>query len=158
MWKTNKTPRQGVCTTYVGYRRLPGLLKEWRHKGLPSQILEALAKLLGLANVHAPDGNSARRWEKKRHKETSLSRNWSVSLFFRSAYILFVTHRDEIQSHMGSADLTFIKIRCFIQMYTKVLGALHHLLAMRPANILWPFLSDNRQSTRKLIFSRGDFS
>ena len=29
-------------------------------------------------------------------------------------YILFVTHRDRIQSHVGSADLTFIKIRCFI--------------------------------------------
>ena len=77
MWKTNKTPRQGVCTTYVGYRRLPGLLKEWRHKGLPSQILEALAKLLGLANVHAPDGNSARKMENKqeRHGGISLSRN-----------------------------------------------------------------------------------
>ena len=25
-------------------------------------------------------------------------------------------------------------------MYTKVLGALHHLLAMRPSDILWPFL------------------
>ena len=58
------------------------------------------------------------------------------SLFFRFAYILFVTHRDRIQSHAGSADLTLIKIRCVIQMYTKVLGALHHLLVMRPANIL----------------------
>ena len=57
------------------------------------------------------------------------------SLFSRFAYILFVIHRDEY-SHAGSADLTLIKIRCFIQMYTKVLGALHHLLAMRPANIL----------------------
>ena len=36
------------------------------------------------------------------------------SLFFRFAYILFVIHRDRIQSHAGSADLTFIKIRCFI--------------------------------------------
>ena len=68
--------------------------------------------------------------------ETSLSRNWSIFFIFRFVYILFVTHRDRIQSHVGSADLTLVKIRCFIQMYTKVLGALHHLLAMRPANIL----------------------
>ena len=33
------------------------------------------------------------------------------------------------KSHTGSAVLTFIKVRCFIQMYTKVLGVLHHLLA-----------------------------
>ena len=42
-------------------------------------------------------------------------------------------------------------------MYTKVLGALHHLLAMRPADILWPFLSDNGQSTRKLILPGVNF-
>ena len=33
------------------------------------------------------------------------------------------------KSHTGSAVLTFIKVRCFIQMYTEVLGVLHHLLA-----------------------------
>ena len=61
------------------------------------------------------------------------------SLFSRFAYILFVIHRDKlkIQSHVGSAVLTLIKIRCFIQMYTKkVLGVLHRLLASGPANIL----------------------
>ena len=36
------------------------------------------------------------------------------SLFARFAYILFVVHRDRIQNHAGSADLTFIKIKCFI--------------------------------------------
>ena len=30
---------------------------------------------------------------------------------------------------MGTAVLTFTKVRCFIQMYTEVLGVLHHLLA-----------------------------
>ena len=57
--------------------------------------------------------------EKKRTRkdhtgETSLSRNWSVFFIFRFVYILFVIHRDRIQSYAGSADLTFIKIRCFI--------------------------------------------
>ena len=33
------------------------------------------------------------------------------------------------KSHVGSAVLTFIKVRCFIQKYTEVLGVLHHLLA-----------------------------
>ena len=40
------------------------------------------------------------------------------------------------KSHAGSAVLTFIKVRCFIQMYTEVLGVLHHLLARRPADNL----------------------
>ena len=33
------------------------------------------------------------------------------------------------KSHTGTAVLTFIKVRCFIQMYTDVIGVLHHLLA-----------------------------
>ena len=33
------------------------------------------------------------------------------------------------KSHVGAAVLTFIKVRCFIQMYTEVIGVLHHLLA-----------------------------
>ena len=90
-----------------------------------------------MASLHAPDGNSARKEEnEKRPQGGNQSFQEQVHfLFFRSAYILFVIDRDEY-SHAGSADLTLIKIRCFIQMYTKVLGALHHLLAMRPANIL----------------------
>ena len=59
-----------------------------------------------------------------------------ISLFFRFAYILFVIHRDEYRVTWGSADLTLVKIRCFIKMYTKVLWVLHHLMAMRPAYIL----------------------
>ena len=68
MRKTNKTPRQGVCTTYIGHRRLPGLPKEWGHKVPlpPIQILEAQAKLVGLASLRAPDGNSARKEENKK--------------------------------------------------------------------------------------------
>ena len=31
------------------------------------------------------------------------------------------------KSHAGTAILTFIKVRCFIQMYTEVLGVLHHI-------------------------------
>ena len=87
----------------------------------------------------------SRKWEKEWHGETSLSRNWSVPLFFRSAFILWVIHRDKwkIQSHVGSAVLTLIETTFFFLhffRYTKFLGDLHHLLAKRPVNILWPFL------------------
>ena len=37
-----------------------------------------------------------------------------ISLFFRFAYILFVIHRDEYRVTRGSADLTLVKIKCFI--------------------------------------------
>ena len=49
--------------------------------------------------------------EKDDTGEISLSRNWSVSLFPRSTFILFVIHRDKwkIQSHAGSAVLTLIE-------------------------------------------------
>ena len=54
------------------------------------------------------------------------------SLFFM---VYFYTLRC-YASHAGSAVLTFIKVRCFIQMYTEVLGVLHHLLARGPADNL----------------------
>ena len=37
-----------------------------------------------------------------------------ISLFFRFAYMLFVIDRDEYRVTQGSADLTLVKIRCFI--------------------------------------------
>ena len=98
-------------------------------------------------SLHAPDGNSARRWEKERHGETSLSRNWSHSLFSR---VCFYTLRCYTKVTWGQQSW-LIKIRCFIQMYTKVLGVLHHLLARGPANNLWPCPCDSGQSTRTLI-------
>ena len=74
----------------------------------------------------APDGDSARVWERERHGETSISRNWSQFFIFHG--LLLYTEM-LCKSHVGSAVLTFIKVRCFIQMYTEVLGVLHHLLA-----------------------------
>ena len=37
-----------------------------------------------------------------------------IFLFFRFAYILFVTHRDKYRVMQGSADVTLVTIRCFI--------------------------------------------
>ena len=101
-----------------------------------------------LGGLRAPDGNSARVWEREWHGETSLSRNWSHFLFFQG---LFLYTEMLYKSHAGSAVLTFIKVRCFIQMYTEVLGVLHHLLARGPAGNLWPSPCDSGQSTRTLI-------
>ena len=56
-----------------------------------------------------------------------------ISLFFRFAYIPFVTHRDEYRVTWGSAVLTLSKSGA---SHKKVLGVLHHLLAMKPADIL----------------------
>ena len=55
-----------------------------------------------------------------------------ILYFPGSAFI----HRDVIQKSLGVSSSDFIKIRCFIQMYTKALGMLHHLLARGPANNL----------------------
>ena len=38
----------------------------------------------------------------------------TVFFIFRFVYILFVIHRDEYRVTWGSADLTLVKIRCFI--------------------------------------------
>ena len=78
---------------------------------------------------------------------------------FRFPYIPFVTYRDEYRVTRGviSPDLYQNQV-LHINVYKSGHGVLHHLLAMRPADILRPFLSDNRQLTRKLIFSKGVFS
>ena len=94
MWKTNKTPRQGVCTTYVGHRRLPGLPKERRHKVPPRHILEAQAKLVGLASLHAPDGNSARKEEneKRPHRGNQSFQELVCFLYFSGSLIYFLLY------------------------------------------------------------------
>ena len=59
--------------------------------------------------------------------------NDPIFLFFQG---LFLYTEMLYKSHTGTAVLTFIKVRCFIQMYTEVLGVLHHLLARGPADNL----------------------
>ena len=145
--ETNKTSRQEACTSYIGCRRPSVLPKERRHWGLPGQILEAQAKLVSLVGS-ALQMETQPEWEKERYGETSLSRNWSQFFIFHG--LLLYTEM-LCKSHVGSAVLTFIKVRCFIQMYTEVLGVLHHLLGRGPADNLWPSPCDSGQSTRTLI-------
>ena len=150
--ETNKTSRQEVCTTYVGRRCPSVLLKERRHWGLPGRILEAQAKLVSMAGS-ALQMETQPEWESEQHGETSISRNWSPFFIFQS---LFLYTEMLYKSHAGSAVLTFIKVRCFIQMYTEVLGVLHHLLARGPAD-KFRTLSLWRRSVNT-YFSRGDYS
>ena len=149
--ETNKTSRQEVCTTYVGHRH-PSVLPKERHWGLPSRILEAQAKLVSLAGS-VLQMETQPEFERERHGETSISRNWSQFFIFQG---LFLYTEMLYKSHAGSAVLTFIKVRCFIQMYTEVLGVLHHLLARGPC---WQFMTLSLwQRSVNTYFSRGDYS
>ena len=141
--ETNKASRQEACTTYGGRS----------HEGEetlrpPRSDLRSPGIISKHGGFRTPNGDSARIWERERHGETSLSRNWSQFFIFRG--LLLYTEM-LCKSHAGSAVLTFIKVRCFIQMYTEVLGVLHHLLARGPADNLWPSPCDSGQSTRTLI-------
>ena len=112
-WRTNKTLRQGVCTTYVGHRHLPGLPKEWRHKvPLPSDLRSP-----GKISRFGEPPRSRWEFSQKREREKTtrgkpvFPGTGPVSLFSRAAFILLVIHRDKwkIQSHVGSAVLTLIE-------------------------------------------------
>ena len=149
----NKTSRQEACTTYVGRRRPSVLPKERRHSPPRSDLRSP-----GIISKHggfcAPDGDSARVRERERYGETNISRNWSHFLFFQG---LFLYTEMLYKSHAGSAVLAFVKVRCFTQMYTEVLGMLHHLLARGPADNLWPSPCDKQSVNQDTYFSRGDY-
>ena len=140
----NKTSRLEACTTYVGRRRPSFLPKERRHWGLPGRILEAQAKLVSLAGS-ALQMETQPEFERENDMGRPVFRGTDPnSLFSR---VCFYTLRCYTKSHTGSAVLTFIKVRCFIKMYTEVLGVLHHLLARGPADNLWPSPCNSGQST-----------
>ena len=82
----------------------------------------------------------------------SLSVNWSDFFILRFAYIPFVTHRDEYRVMRGSAVLTFIKIRCFTEMYKKGTSSSGHEWD------LLTFYDPFFLITKKLISSKGVFS
>ena len=150
MRETNKTSRQEVCTTYVGRRCSPKGEETLRP---PRSDLRSPGMISKHGGFRAPDGDSAR--VRERHGETSISRNWSQFFIFHG---LLLYAEMLCKSHAGSAVLTFIKVRCFIQMYTEVLGVLHHLLAR---GACWQFMTLSlwQQSVNQdTYFSRGDYS
>ena len=96
MWDTNKASRQEACTTYIVCRRPLEYLK------VPLLGLLLTCKLKAGASRHGEHPHS--RWEfsqKNREQdrndtgESVFPETDPISLFFRLAYIPFVTHRDE---------------------------------------------------------------
>ena len=80
--------------------------------------LRSPGKISKHGGFRAPDGDSARVRERA---------TWGDQYFEKLIPILYFpwsTLYTEMlcKSHAGSAVLTFIKVRCFIQMYTEVLG------------------------------------
>ena len=158
MWDTNKALRQEACTTYVGHRRLSILPKERRHWGLPGLVSEAQAELAGLVSAHISDGNSARKAGSK--KETT-RRNQSFQklirfLYFSGLLIYFLLYIGmNTESHGVSRPDPCQNQVLHIKLYKGLRG----FTSSSEHEACWHFmaLSGNGQSTRKLIFSRGDF-
>ena len=68
-------------------------------------------------STHISDGNSARKAGSKKEmtRENQSFQKLIQFLYFSRLFIyLFVIHRDEYRVTWGSADLTLVKIRCFI--------------------------------------------
>ena len=141
MRRTNKTPRQGVCTTYVGRRHLPGLPKERRHKVPPCSDLRSPGKIsrLGEPPRSRWEFSQKRRTRKNDRRETSLSRNWSVSLFSRSTFILLVVHRDKCKRVTQGQLLQPLSKDSVLSISLFLQGSYicsQYLLVWRPMNIL----------------------
>ena len=152
MWDTNKIPRQGICTIYAGppvpleYWKVPllGLLLVWAWK-------------LGQVSRHGEHPCS--RWEfsqKNGEQERSdlgesvFLETDPISLFLGLLIYLLLHIGMNTESRRGQQSWPLSKSGA---SHKKVLEILHHLLAMRPAEILWSFLSDNQ----KTYFFQGCF-
>ena len=108
--KANKTPRQGVCTVYVGPQAAacPTLISLLHESQKPRQISRRGEPLCS-------------RWEfslKRRIRKEDMGgarfpRNWSLLYFPGKLFILLVVHRDQwiIQSYAASAALILIETR-----------------------------------------------
>ena len=98
--------------------------------------------------------------EKWRTRKTDMGESVSpgtdpISLFFRFAYIPFVTQRDKwkFQSHAGvSSPYLYQNQVLYINIYKRSQVVLHHLLAMRPARHFMALSSDNGQLPENLFF------
>ena len=110
----------------------------------PHSDLRSPGKISKLSGFRAPDGDSARVSERELHGETSLLRNLCQFFIFQS---LFLNTEMLYKSHTGTEVLTLIKVRCFTQMYTEVLGCYIIFWPGGPADYLRPSLCESRQST-----------
>ena len=129
-------------TTYVGHRHLSILPKERRHWGLPGPTSEAQAELAVLVSTHISDGNSARKAESK--KETTRG-NQSFQklirfLYFSGLLIYFLLYIGMNTESRGGQQTWPLSQSGASYKIIQRSYEFHHLLAMRSADILWPFL------------------
>ena len=122
------------------YRKVPllGLLLAWARK--PGQVSRC-------------GKHPCSRWEfsqKNAEQERTTWGNqsfWKLIpfLYFLGLLIYLLLHIGmNIESHGGQQSSPLSKSGALHKK--KILGVLHHLLAMRPADILLPFLSDNQKT------------
>ena len=137
-------------TTYIGHRRLSILLKERRHWGLPGPILEAQAKLAGLVSIHAPDRNSARKTGSKKEmaQGNQSFRILIPFLYFLGLLIYLLLHIGmNTESCGGQQTWPLSKSGASHKCIKKGLRDITSSSGgVRPADILWFFLSDNQKT------------
>ena len=145
MWDTNQIPRLGTCTIYVGppvplgYRKVPllGLLLACAWK--PGQV----SRLGGHPRSWWEFSQKNREQERSDMGESVFPETDLISLFW-GLLIYFLLHIGMNTESLGGQQ--YWPLSKSGASHKKVLGILHHLLAMRPADILWFFLSDNQKS------------
>ena len=155
MRRTNKTLRQGVCTTYIGHRHLPGLPEEWRHEVTPRSDLGSPGKISRLGEFpHSRWESSQKRRERKKTWGKAVFPGTGLFLYFPGPLLyfeLYIEINGKYKVTQGQLSWALLKPRFLHSFqYTKFSGDLHHLLANRPANILWPFLMMISQSENLL--------
>ena len=161
--KTNKTLRQGVCTAYVGHGRLPGLLKEWRHKVPPRSDLRSPGK------ISRPSKPPRSRWEfsQKRRDWEKMTQGKPVFpgtglfLYFPGPLLYFKSYI-EINgkySHVGWAVLTLIETTLSFCILSDIQSSQVIYIIFWPRGLLtfydpfWWWLVDQKTYFLQYIFS-----
>ena len=154
-WGTNKISRQEACTTYVGRRRPSVLLKERRHWGLPSRILEAQAKLVSLVGS-AFQMETQPEFEREREI-------WGDQFFEELIPILYFPwstfiHWDVMQKSRGVSSPDFYQSQV---LHTNVYRGLRDVTSSSGQGACWQFMTFSlrqRSVNQNTYFSRGDYS
>ena len=90
MRRTNKTLRQGVCTTYIGHRRLPSLPEEQRHKVTSRSDLRSPGKISRLSEFpHSRWEFSQKRREGEKTRGKAVFPGTGLFLYFPGSLLYF---------------------------------------------------------------------
>ena len=90
MRRTNKTLRQGVCTAYIGHRRLPSLPEEQRHKVTSRSDLRSPGKISRLSEFpHSRWEFSQKRREGEKTRGKAVFPGTGLFLYFPGSLLYF---------------------------------------------------------------------